>query len=794
MATSSSHLASFLSFVFTIFFTFNIAKAQSNVTRGSSLRPTGATTSWLSPSGLYAFGFYPQTGGYAVGIYIAGIAERTVVWTAKRDTLPLSNDSTLRFTTDGRLVVDQPQGQQISISDTGGIGAAVASMKDSGNFVLYDSDQRTILWQSFDHPTDTLLVGQRLVAGQALFSCVSVADYSIGIFKLSMQIDGHLLTFPNLGFPDVTATQYWWSNTPDTGPNVALNLDSDGFLYLLQNSTFYIKNLTQGGYRREDAIYRLKIDVDGILRLYFRDLNNTGQNDSVIWVSSTDKCVGRGLCGVNGYCYVMNDAATCRCLPGFDFVKPGSWSSGCKRYYTAETCKIPDGDKGNFSQMTRLPNNTYWEDAAYALPKASNQEECSLACMNDCKCEAALFTGQSCRLQKLPLLYVQVRDSESNVGLIKVYVASVNNGSNPTNYPSDQVRKVRQVKFLVIGVSLASVAVLVLLLSGVIMWRSHVWAYKKISEHVNVQLFEDVGLRAFSYAELEKITDGFKEELGRGSFGIVYKGIIESPMKMVAVKKLKKELAQEGEREFQTEMKVIGRTHHRNLTRLLGYCCDGPERLLVLEYMTRGSLADVLFHYKESKPCWTERIRIALDIAHGIFYLHEECETPIIHCDIKPQNILMDEYGCAKISDFGLAKLLEHDQTRTSTLIRGTRGYVAPEWHKKLPITVKVDVYSFGIVLFEILCCRRKFDNSLPSDEAILEEWVYECYETDELFKLVNDADVDRRTLERMIKIGLWCTQEDPSLRPSMKKVVLMLEGTVKIPIPPNPTSFLSVV
>ncbi|KAL7588298.1 hypothetical protein Lser_V15G36939 [Lactuca serriola] len=794
MATSSSHLASYISFVFTIFLTFNIAKAQSNVTRGSSLRPTGATTSWLSPSRLYAFGFYPQTGGYAVGIYIAGIAERTVVWTARRDTLPLSNNSTLTFTTDGRLViVDQTQGQQISIYSSG--SASIAFMQDSGNFLLYGSDRRTILWQSFDHPTDTLLVGQRLVPGQDLISCVSETDYSIGIFKLSMQSDGHLVLYPNSGFPNGPTTAYWGSGTFDKGPNVTLNLDSGGFLYLLQNSTFYIMNLTQEGYSTEDAIYRMKIDVDGIFRIYFHNLSSTSHNESVIYEFSTDKCIGRGLCGVNAYCDVMNDAARCRCLPGFDFVKPGSWSSGCKRYYTAETCKIPEGDKGNFSQMTRLPNNTQWEDAAYALPKASNQEECSLACMNDCKCEAALFTPpESCRVQRLPIRYIRVGDSESNVGLIKVYVVSVNNGSNPTNYPSDQVRKVRQVKFLVIGVSLVSVAVLVLLLSGVIMWRSHVWAYKKISEHVNVQLFEDVGLRAFSYAELEKITDGFKVELGRGSFGIVYKGIIESPMKMVAVKKLKKELAQEGEKEFQTEMKVIGRTYHRNLTRLLGYCCDGPERLLVLEYMTRGSLADVLFHYKESKPCWTERIRIALDIAHGIFYLHEECETPIIHCDIKPQNILMDEYGCAKISDFGLAKLLEHDQTKTSTLIRGTRGYVAPEWHKKLPITVKVDVYSFGIVLFEILCCRRKLDNDLPYEEAIIEEWVYECYKANELGKLVNDEDVDRSSLDRMIKIGLWCIQEDPSLRPSMKKVVLMLEGTVKIPIPPKPTSFLSII
>ncbi|KAI3817096.1 hypothetical protein L1987_10884 [Smallanthus sonchifolius] len=781
-------MANLIAFVTIISLAFTTAKAQSNVTRGSSLQPTSANPSWLSPSRLYAFGFYPQTGGYAVGIYIAGIPERTVVWTASRNTLPFSNNATLRFTTGGRLTVDQSQGQQINLFDTG--GASFASMQDSGNFVLYDSTGRTVLWQSFDHPTETLLAGQRLLPGQALFSSVSETDHSIGVFMLSMQTDGNLVLYPNRGTDD---RAYWATNTPSAGPNVTLNLDSSGFLYLLQNSTNFIYNLTQGGYPTKDALYLMKFDVDGIFRLYYHNLSNIGTNGSVIWASSSNKCAGKGLCGINAYCSLLNNAARCQCLPGFEFVNPGLLSLGCRRNDTIESCKIPDADTA--IHMTNL-NNARWEETTYAIPIAPTQEECSSACLNDCNCEAALFTGQECRLQRLPLRYIVVIDNESNVGLIKVYTSSVRNGSNPTNH-FIHVKKVRQKKIMIIGVSLISLGVLVLLISGVIMYRTKVWAYKKISENLNVQLFEEMGPQAFSFAVLEKITDGFREEVGRGTFGIVYKGITEGSMRPVAVKKLKEELAQEGEREFQTEMKVIGRTHHRNLTKLLGYCCEGPERLLIFEYMTQGSLADVLYGPKESKPkpCWTERIRMAVDIAHGILYLHEECENPIIHCDIKPQNILMDEYGCAKISDFGLAKLLEHDQTNTSTLIRGTRGYVAPEWHKRLPITVKVDVYSFGIVLFNILCCRRNVDNSLPDNEAILEEWVYECYEADELLKLVDyDEDVEKSKLEQMVKIGLWCIQEEPTLRPSMKRVVLMLEGTVKIPVPPNPNSFLSVV
>nr|XP_043620072.1 G-type lectin S-receptor-like serine/threonine-protein kinase LECRK1 [Erigeron canadensis] len=783
MVTSSSHMMSLIISIFTIFLTFHIAKTQ-NVTRGSSLTPTGATTSWLSPSRLYAFGFYPQTRGYTIGIYIAGIPERTVVWTASRDNLPISNNATLRFTVDGGLTLDRTQDQEISIVDIS--GASFASMQDNGNFVLYDGT--TVLWQSFDHPTDTLLTGQHLANGETLISSVTETDQSTGIFRLKMQSDGFLVQYPNLQeIPDTVSYAYW--ATAGYGPNnVTLNLDSGGFLYLLKNSTDLVRNLTQKGYPTGRAIYRMRIDVDGIFRLYYHNLSNTDKNGSVIWASSDNMCTGKGLCGVNGYCTVMNNAARCQCLPGFEFVNPDIWRLGCKRNFTVETCKIVDA--GTAFWMTRL-NNARWEGDPYAFPEAPTQQECSVACLNDCNCEVALFTKQVCKLQKLPIRFIEVVQSESNVGLVKVYASS-----DPSN-TTTQHEKVRQTKILVIGISLISLAILILLLSGVLILigRNHVLAYKKVSDNLNVQLFEDIGPRAFSYGELERITDGFKQELGRGSFGIVYKGIIESSKKAVAVKKIKEEFVQQGEREFQTETNVIGRTYHRNLAKLIGYCCEGRERLLVFEYMTNGSLADILFERKEgkSKPCWMDRIHIAVDIARGILYLHEECETVIIHCDIKPQNILMDEYGCAKISDFGLAKLLEHNQSKTSTLIRGTRGYVAPEWYKKLPITVKVDVYSFGIVLFSIICCRKNVDNSLPVEEAILEEWVYDCYASGEVYKLVDDEDVDKKTLDRMIKIGLWCIQEDPSLRPSMKQVVSMLEGTVKIPVPPNPYSFLSV-
>ncbi|XXG46260.1 hypothetical protein AAC387_Pa02g1150 [Persea americana] len=172
-------------------------------------------------------------------------------------------------------------------------------------------------------------------------------------------------------------------------------------------------------------------------------------------------------------------------------------------------------------------------------------------------------------------------------------------------------------------------------------------------------------------------------------------------------------------------------------------------------------------------------------------YLHEECSTQIIHCDIKPHNILLDDCFVARISDFGLAKLLKTDQTRTSTGIRGTRGYLAPEWFKNLSITVKVDVYSFGIVLLEIICCRKHIEMTEHEEEVILKEWAYKCYREGRLDLLVGDDEEalrDRNVLERMVMVAIWCVQEDPSLRPSMKRVVRMMAGVAEVTVPMDPS------
>ncbi|CAI0450302.1 unnamed protein product [Linum tenue] len=305
-------------------------------------------------------------------------------------------------------------------------------------------------------------------------------------------------------------------------------------------------------------------------------------------------------------------------------------------------------------------------------------------------------------------------------------------------------------------------------------------------------------LQKFSYGQLDYATGGFKEVLGSGASGTVYKGVLGRNQQLVAVKMLDKMVSKTQEQEFTTEVKVIGGTNHKNLVKLVGFCNEGKHRLLVYEYMSNGSLADLLFDRDRSRPSWDTRTEIAYAVAKGLVYLHEECSTHIIHCDIKPQNILLDESMTAKISDFGLAKLLKANQTRTMTGIRGTRGYVAPEWFKSMPITSKVDVHSFGIVLLELVSCRKNLDmEALNEEEIILADWAVDCFSDGKLGKLVKgdeEAMADMERVERFLKVAIWCLQEDPTRRPEMKKVAQMLEGSIHVPTPPDPESYLGTI
>ncbi|XP_050240798.1 G-type lectin S-receptor-like serine/threonine-protein kinase SD2-5 [Quercus robur] len=243
-----------------------------------------------------------------------------------------------------------------------------------------------------------------------------------------------------------------------------------------------------------------------------------------------------------------------------------------------------------------------------------------------------------------------------------------------------------------------------------------------------------------AYDDLRVITDNFNKELGRGGFGTIFEGILVDGTK-VAVKCL--DGFSQIKKSFLAKVKTIGNTHHFNLVRLIGFCIEKFHRLLVYEYMSNGSLDKWVFQKNpEMLLDWQHRKKIIMDVARGLTYLHEDCRQKIVHLDIKPHNILLDENFNAKVFNFGLSKLVDRDQSQVVTTMRGTPGYMAPEWLSS-KITKKVDVYSFGVMVLEVLCGRKIFDHSQPEEAMHLLDFFKKKIGEDRLLDLVDKYSED---------------------------------------------------
>jgi serine/threonine protein kinase len=287
--------------------------------------------------------------------------------------------------------------------------------------------------------------------------------------------------------------------------------------------------------------------------------------------------------------------------------------------------------------------------------------------------------------------------------------------------------------------------------------------------------------RRFTYKELREATGKFKEEIGRGGAGIVYRGVLEDK-RIVAVKKLAN--VQQGEEEFWAEVTLIGRINHINLVRMMGFCSEGKNRLLVYEYVENESLDKYLFGERitESLLGWRQRYKIALGAARGLAYLHHECLEWIVHCDVKPENILLTRNSDAKIADFGLAKLAKRDSSSFNfTHMRGTMGYMAPEWALNMPINAKVDVYSYGVVLLDIVTGTR-VSSGIIVDETQVEfpdfvEKAKQILATERITDLVDGklkGCFDPEQAIAMVRIAVSCLG-DRSKRPTMDKIMKAL-------------------
>ncbi|XP_051133336.1 proline-rich receptor-like protein kinase PERK4 [Andrographis paniculata] len=292
---------------------------------------------------------------------------------------------------------------------------------------------------------------------------------------------------------------------------------------------------------------------------------------------------------------------------------------------------------------------------------------------------------------------------------------------------------------------------------------------------------------SFSYEDLAAATSGFAKSnlLGQGGFGYVYKGVLRNG-KEVAVKSLKANSGQ-GEREFQAEVDIISRVHHRYLVSLVGYCIAGAQRMLVYEYVPNGTLE---FHlHGEGRPPldWATRLKIALGAAKGFAYLHEDCQPRIIHRDIKGANILLEMNFEAKVSDFGLAKLSQDTNTHVSTRIMGTFGYLAPEYASTGKLTEKSDVYSFGVMLLELITGRRPVDLT-EEDEDSLVEWATPIMERameggsfEEMVDPRLGKNYDEQEMYRMLCCAAAAIRHSARRRPKMSQIVRALEGDVSL-------------
>ncbi|KAK9143980.1 hypothetical protein Syun_013380 [Stephania yunnanensis] len=295
----------------------------------------------------------------------------------------------------------------------------------------------------------------------------------------------------------------------------------------------------------------------------------------------------------------------------------------------------------------------------------------------------------------------------------------------------------------------------------------------------------------YSYSEIREITKGFKNKLGQGGFGSVFLGKLRSGHP-VAVKMLVK--SKTNGQDFINEVDTIGRIHHVNVVRLTGYCVEGTKRALLYDFMPNGSLEKYIFPREEGGICfsWGRVYEIAMGVARGIEYLHRGCSMQILHFDIKPHNILLDDKFIPKVSDFGLAKLYPVDHSVVSlTAARGTLGYMAPElFYKKIGgVSYKVDVYSFGMLLMEMVG-RRKNVNPFAenSSQIYFPAWIYDRFSQGEEMDIGDAGMGEKKIVRKLILIALWCIQMMPADRPSMRRVIEMLEGPVELlQVPPKP-------
>ncbi|XWS24181.1 hypothetical protein CRYUN_Cryun28dG0078800 [Craigia yunnanensis] len=780
------------------------SSSSDNLSEGSSLSVEIKADVLTSSDGTFSAGFHPigqNAFSFAIWFNKPSCSDNcTMVWMANRDYPPVNGrGSKLSLTKHGNIILTDAGRITVWSTDTvSDLSPTYLKLYYSGNLVLHDLKGAT-LWQSFDSPTDTLLPLQQLKKHTKLVSSRSQSNYSSGFFNLYFDSD-NVLSLLYKG-PEVSSI-YWpspwllrWEVGRSTNNNSRIaELDLLGKFSSTDN--FTIKSADYG----VRVHRRLKIDFDGNVRLY--SLNEREETWVVSWQAYLRTCKIHGTCGPNSVCSsIPNYGRKCSCIPGYKMKNHTDWSLGCEPEFDLSCNESEAG-------FIRLRHTEFF-GYEYGTYTNHTVEMCKNLCSQQCNCKGFQFRfhkthqpyGIYCYLKS------QMRngyrepyyDAEIYLKLPKAKLSSFYN-KLVQDYKLECSAQVEQLerKYDKRHEKAPLKLVLWFLSERVVLWSTCaiggiefliiflVWCFLIRTRYESCRMggyhLAATGFRKFTYAELEKATNGFRKEIGRGAGGIVYKGEL-SDDRIAAIKRLID--ANKGEVEFLAEVNTIGKLNHMNLIDLWGYCAQGKHKLLVYEYMEHGSLAENL----SSKTLdWKKRFQIALGTAKGLAYLHEECLEWILHCDIKPQNILIDSNYQPKVSDFGLSWLLNRGDVKNSKIsrLRGTRGYMAPEWVFNMPITSKVDVYSYGIVLLELVTGRSSsmgvhgIDGEREEVQRPLIKWVKErMTEAETWTEMIIDptlnGEYDTAEMLILVTVALQCVQEDKDARPTMGEVVQML-------------------
>lgn len=702
---------------------------------------------WVSSNGDFAFGFFnrsDQPNLFSVGIRFNSnsipVGKQTVVWVAGAD-VTVGSKSYFELTQNGEMVLfDSSKGVTVWTSKTKQLDVVSSVLHDNGNLVLLNRNN-DVVWQSFDTPSDTLLPAQKLSVIQMLRAASknSVSSY----YSLYMNVSGQL----QLRWE---SSVVYWTSSSLSHSNLSAILTSEGALQLLDQSSKPIWSVFAEDHNDSVSFRFLRLDVDGNLRLY--SWIETLRLWQPVWQAVENQCNVFATCGLHGICvFDASGAPVCKCP-----FRPTTESSS--------KCLIPYHQKcGSGSTIVQYEHTKlYGIYPPNDLVTQTSLEQCKSSCLNDSLCTAVTYTNDGsaqCRMKKTEYITGYSDPSLSSVSFVKMCLDPIAAFPKvPISSPPDSNYK-RSYRFCVpclIGAASGTFVAFVLIQIGIgfCICRRRKFIRKKAASAYADPNFK--GLIMFPYTEIMDLTGNFKHQIGPKMF----KGMLGNS-KPVAIKDLKTVTE---ERKFRSAVIKLGSIHHKNLLKLEGYCCESGHRFLVNEFAKNGSVEKCLEDRKLSKRLtWGKRIDICLCVARAISYLHSECREFMNHGNLKWENVVLDENFEAKVTEFGLGRVVHNEESYTE-------NYAAN------------DVEDFGKMMVRLISGCQEIEN--------VYEWAYKEWIEGQAKRVVDkriEGAMDSGALERALRIAFWCLQSDERLRPSMGEVVKVLEGTLSVDPPPPP-------